>query len=684
MLRAFFCIFVATFFLHAKMQDVQLIADSASKNGDIINAVGNILVSSDDYVMSANKASYNDKTKELELFGNVNIIRGANESIKSEYIKLDFKEKIGTFEPFFTYNDQKDMWVDCKKASSQKKFYITKHSVTSSCDVQDPDWKIGFSTGQLDKKTRFLQLYNVVLYVRDFPLLYLPYFAISTDTTRRSGLLIPALKYGTREGFFYEQPIYVAEYDWWDLEIKPQIRTDRGYGVYGVLRFIDSSHSNGSISAGAFRDKSSYKRKENLQNQVHKGFGIDYENNNILEDYLKKDVDDALLLDFTHLNDIDYLNLKNDDNDGYGNLVKSRLNYFLRDESDYLGVYGKYYIDTEQISNENTIQELPTLQYHRFVDDFIMPNLLYSFDLQYHNYIRRKGVRAGQIEANLPITWYKSFFDEFLHVNVSENIYASYVNYSNSLNKKDAIIKNYHEISLNTDLAKGYEDFFHTIKFGLDYIIPSWERGEIKEDFIGVNYEGRHLRFGLVQFFYDKNGNKKLKHSLKQVFYADNEFYKYADLENFISYYFDKNNYIKNELNYSYKNKYISKFQTDLHVEYKNYSANLIHTFQYGLDDKKENFLIAYFNAKYPNGYSIFANTLYDIADNYAQSWKIGFKREKKCWNFTVHYRESISPKLTSIGSDNVKKKGFYVAFELYPLGGTDYDFAKESSIDDK
>ncbi len=682
MLRVFLLLIFSICFLDAQMRNVELLADNVKKDGNFVRASGGVVVYAQSYFITARRAVYDEISGDLELFDDVSVISEDSDSIKSDYIKLNIQDRKGDFRSFFIYNNQKDVWIDCKSASLDKKFYMTKNSIISSCNAQEPDWKIAFSKGRLDKKTRFLQLYNVVFYARDIPFFYFPYFMISTNTTRKSGLLIPFLKYGSKDGMHYEQPIYIAEYDNWDLEINPQIRTNRGYGMYSTFRFVDSPHSKGSISIGAFEDKDSYAKRENLKNNTHWGYEAKYQNNKILEKYLSKDTDDGLLLDFIYLNDIDYLNLRRDKSDGYGSLVKSKLNYFLREDNYYIGAYAKYYIDTSKISNDYTIQELPTLQYHRFENNILLPNLLYSLDLQYHNYARKEGVNAQQMEINIPVTFYTSLFDDFLHLSVSENIFATYVAYShNGENASDTLMRNYHKISLYSDLAKAYPDFFHTMKFGFDYIIPSWQDGNIEEDFIRINSESKNLKLSLVQFVYDKDGKKRLQHSIKQTFYQAEKFYKYGDLENFILYYLSDNVHLKNELKYSYEKEKISKFQTSLNLEYKDHSANLMHTYKYDLNDREQNFLIASFKTKYLDAYTFFGNVDYNLKQGYAQSWKLGLKREKKCWNFAFHYRQNISPKLTSAGGDNVKKNGFYVSFELYPLGVTEYDFARETSL---
>lgn len=49
--------------------------------------------------------------------------------------------------------------------------------------------------------------------------------------------------FSEKEGFYYEQALFIAEQNWWDLELKPQIRTNRGSGLYSTFRFVDSKTS---------------------------------------------------------------------------------------------------------------------------------------------------------------------------------------------------------------------------------------------------------------------------------------------------------------------------------------------------------------------------------------------------------------------------------------------------------
>ncbi|MEE6566530.1 hypothetical protein VWM73_11025, partial [Campylobacter coli] len=45
--------------------------------------------------------------------------------------------------------------------------------------------------------------------------------SVLADTHRQSGLLIPKIVLKNSEGLYYEQPIYIAPYENWDLELNP-------------------------------------------------------------------------------------------------------------------------------------------------------------------------------------------------------------------------------------------------------------------------------------------------------------------------------------------------------------------------------------------------------------------------------------------------------------------------------
>ncbi|MCF6173269.1 MAG: LPS-assembly protein LptD [Campylobacteraceae bacterium] len=681
LIRLLFFLISIFSFSFASVQNVEVLAKVVKKDGFIIHAKGNVVLYSQKYLVTADKADYNQKTGDLNLFGNITVLEGLQYSSKSGKATLNLNSDAGTFAPLFFFNNISNLWISSKSAKSSVNSYISKKSIVSSCNVQNPDWKIDFTTGELNRKTSFLSIYNAVFYAGKIPLLYLPYFSFSTDKTRRTGLLRPKIGYGSSEGLYYSQSLYIAPYVNWDMQIIPQIRTQRGVGVNSIFRYVDSSYSNLNIQTGIFKEYSKYVTKNSLINNKHYGFEVNYDRSKLFSTYFSEDSEDGLYLDFIYLNDVDYLNTKTNDDASYNKLATSTLNYYFKQDLDYYGLYAKYYIDTAKVSNKDTLQELPTLQYHRFSNSIFLDKLLYSIDVKSKNYDRSEGLNATQYELNIPLTFYYSLLDDYLKFSASENIYLTYVDYSNETTPKSfgQYFRNYHKFSIYTDLAKAYDDFYHTFYLGIDYVIPSKEKKSgYFSDFIPVDTEQKSLSLNLVEYFYNSEGDKKVSHTLKQQYFFSNYRYKYGDLENNIKIYFSDKTNFSNTIFYSYEYSRFVKIQNSLNYSNDIYSASITHTYE-NSTTVDSSYLTLKASTDYFRNFNIFATVNYDFKDNFTKSWTFGFKKKKKCWDYSIVYSENTTPQLTSTSDNSINKKGIYILFNLYPIGSIDYKFTKET-----
>ncbi|TEY31544.1 LPS-assembly protein LptD, partial [Campylobacter sp. CH185] len=84
---------------------VDIYALDAKKEGDILTANNDVIIFSDFYFITANKAIYNEKTGDVELFGDVNILRGQNERSHSDYAKINLNSNQADFSNFFFSNN---------------------------------------------------------------------------------------------------------------------------------------------------------------------------------------------------------------------------------------------------------------------------------------------------------------------------------------------------------------------------------------------------------------------------------------------------------------------------------------------------------------------------------------------------------------------------------------------------
>ena len=668
-------------------EEVELLAQTVTKEGTVAHAIGSVVVYSPKYLITADEAYYDYESGDLELIGNITMLEGVSYASRSGHTKLNLKTDEGTSEPLFFFDEAVNIWLKCENAILSPSSYIAQKSIVSSCNTQDPDWKIAFTTGEHDKENKWMHLYNPVFYAGDTPFFYLPYFSFSTDTTRRTGLLRPDIGFGS-EGLFYLQPIYFAPEKDWDVEVSPQIRTSRGEGIHGTYRFVDSQYSKGTIETGYFKEKESYVQEKNLKNNEHYGYRIMYDRSALLSTKYDN-IEDGLWIDFNYLNDIDYYNTINDKMKAYNRLVTSQMNYYVKRDQDYVGIYGKYYIDTTLVSNDSTLQQLPTLNYHRFSNPLLFDNLLYSVDYNAKNYSRVEGVTAFQNEVSTPLTVHFSFLEDYLHVSASENIYMTHVSYGNGAEDGNygQYFNNYHKISMFTDLAKAYDNFFHTLYFGIEQTLPSYRKEKGTWDYtykgnelIPLTMEEKNTAFKLKQFFYDSEGDKRVSHSVKQTYYSEHD-YKYGDLENDVKVYIAPQFIIGNNILYSHEYSQLARTQTSVTYKDDLYSASLLYTYQDtptstsgALSSKNYNYMTLIASTNYFENFNTFASVNYDLNDDLFKSWSFGIKKLKKCWDYSITYKDLTLPSLTSSGADSVNRQGVMFLFNFYPLGNINYE----------
>lgn len=675
-------------------QDVEVLAQSVTKNGTLVHAVSDVVLYSPKYLITADEAYYDYESGDLELFGNITMLEGISYATRSGHTKLNLNTDKGVSEPLFFFDEGTNVWIKCENAILNPETYVTQKSIVSSCNTQNPDWKIAFTTGEFNKESKWLHLYNPVFYANDIPVLYLPYFSFSTDTTRRTGLLRPEFGLGSSEGFYYMQPIYIAPAVDWDVELRPQIRTNRGEGMHGTYRFVDSPYSHGEMTTGYFKEHSDYAEEEKLKNSSHYGYRFTYDRSQLLSSYYDN-LEDGLWLDINYLNDIDYYNTMSNESLSYNKLVTSRLNYYATRDLDYFGLYAKYYIDTSKTSNDKTLQELPTLHYHHFSNPLFLDNLFYSVDYKAKNYTRNEGVTGFQNEVDVPFTFYFSLLEDYLHVSVSENIYASHIAYGNDdvQENEGKYWRNYHKISLYSELAKPYDDFYHTMYIGLDHIIPSKEDEDgYIASFIPLNTLAKSTALTLKEFFYNSDAEKKISHKIRQFYYSDYD-YKYGDLENDLKYHVTDKISLGHNIHYSHEFSKVSRNQVSINYADDIYSTSLRYTYQdntykentiYKISEedketKDYSYVTFYADSKYFTHYNVFSSVDYDFRDDEFKAWTVGFKKSLKCWDYSIQYRDKTTPKLTSSSIDSVNRQGIMFMFNLYPMGSVGYEISRET-----
>jgi len=598
---------------------------------------------------------------------------------------------------------ESQVWISANKGQVLDQKIDINSGVLSGCDPVDSMWKMEFSSSDYNTGTKWMNVYHARLYIDDIPILYTPYFGYSLDTTRKSGLLMPSGGYSANEGVFYEQPIYIAEQNWWDLELRPQVRTQRGQGIYQTFRFVDSDVSKGEIKAGYFKEFGEYFESNELQNNSHYGFTVNYENRDVLNQWLGTDFEgqSALYLDINQMNDVDYINLSSNDtqNNSTATQILSRINLFYNANNHYIGTYIKYYQDLTIANNDETLQKLPTLQYHYYLDTLLDDHLLYNLDIQANNITRAEGKTVLQTDVNIPVTLRTSLFDEYLNISYKANLFGQYSNFGGTSNgtapveyRNGYLLRNYHTFAASTDLTRAYKSFSHVISFGASYnMVGSESRNGYYEDsvafcakeenvntpqcdFYNISAVEDESQLDFIQYIYDSEAKQVLYHRLAQKISFSDVKSEFGELENELDYRITDYFSIYNNMFYNYDKNLFSKVFNKLSVHKYGVELGLSHLYKDSFTDTTVNtsrytsYLTSTLSYTYNSHYSYSALYNYDSISQETKSMEVGFMYKKRCWDFGVKYSENNRPILTTSGESSVYDKYVYLTIVLKPL----------------
>lgn len=671
--------------LFASTNKIEIKANNIESVKGVVSAKNNVVIHYDDMIIKASSAQYYKEKNMLILDGNVETIGYKGSKEHSNHMEINTETKEITFEELFLVSEN-DVWIMSDHVNKKEKEYTLGTSLLSSCDISDPLWTMRFSDSTYNADEEYIKVYNAKVYMLDVPVFYSPYLGFSTNKQRSSGLLFPLLGYTSAEGFIYEQPIFWAISPSVDIEFNPQIRTARSAGAYSTLRFVDSNHSKGALRVGYFKDQASYTQEYNLPNEDHYGVEFKYQSSEVLKKYLPSGFQDGLYVNTTYLNDIDYLTLQKSNLGQFGlnPLQESRVNYFAQDNDYYFGLNAKYFIDTRtNVDDDETVQVLPSVQFHKYLDHFISKKFTYSADFKVNNFDRKKGATMQQAELRIPLGFTTSFFDDFVNLSLSEELYYNKFFFGNGdfIYDDYQYYSNIHRAKIFTDLTKSYDGFMHVLQPSLEYSKPGSETqspiefsqlDDEQKELFAVGLEEEQYKFALSQYFYDDKMKLKFYQRLTQKYYVDRA-YEFADLDNEMQYNF-KTLSIYNIIGYSHEFNEIRYSSSSLTYRKADYRIGLGYSYKQALEDEPTaivaNDVNFNFSYTYNKKISFSGGLTYNIDDSSSTQWNIGASYYRDCWSIVSSVRQDITA--TSAGAIN--QNTFYVQLNFTPFGsiGTD------------
>lgn len=669
----------------------EISADKLMSKGNQVIANGNVVLVSGEYYLQANDLVYDKKSKLAEASGEVRVYHGENLMLSASKVKIDFSQDELSLSSLYMQNTQTDLWVSAAEASSDQGVYYFKKSVVSGCDIQSPIWHLDSSSGSLDNNTNILTLWNTRVYLGKMPFLYIPYLSVSTYNERKSGLLYPNFALLDQDGIYYQQPIFIAPYESWDITLSPQIRTLRGVGLSGEFRLATPRDNLFAFQSRYFYNFNSYVNKYLAKHQHIYGGSLFFSTTSGTGAFDSvSNVSDGFYANILLMNDLDYLRLDDASAKITERINTSTINYFLQSQDHYLGIYNKYFFDLSKSDNYDTFQVLPSVQYHKYIDSLFWKNLMYSIDFQTNNAARTKGYNYVENSIALPVGVEIPLFDNYLSIGLSTDLYFSNINFYNAQDMRVPISANQdlaqtqknanfftanYSASVTTDLARDYGKFLHAMQFSAGFSGPYYTySSHLFDRKIYIAYANRVGQYGenvirnlwnplsivdfdsakhgvdlkMSQYFYARDGRTLFYYNASQKLnLEDKDFLFSSSMQNEIGSTPIWGLDLKGTLSYSFLYQDIEEASAKMDFSRWSLKSSFGYYYKQQFFNDKTSIDANFLNFELQNDFGYFAlkgDMNYDFLNTQVKDWSIAISTDIRCFGVTLKFAQEFVP----------------------------------------
>lgn len=184
--------------------------EKSGKPVRIVTAIGNVHYTSNEIKIKGLKAWSNLNTKDIDVYqGNYQMVG---------------RQGHGN--------------ADTMKQCGDNRYTILKNGSFTTCLLGDDSWSVVGSEVIHDRKEQVVKIWNARFKISNVPVFYSPYLQMPVGNKRRSGFLIPNLKYGNGNGFEFSAPYYWNLDSKYDITITPNYMSKRGIQIQTEFRYL--------------------------------------------------------------------------------------------------------------------------------------------------------------------------------------------------------------------------------------------------------------------------------------------------------------------------------------------------------------------------------------------------------------------------------------------------------------
>ncbi len=229
----------------SKSGEVVLSADRVPENSEIRTRLeGHVTMATEASLLKADELVTDNIAQTISATGHVSV-ESQDSLLRAKKFEAD--QKLGTSQlsdvkfHFFINNAN----GEADSITFDENRVATLNDLTfSTCPVNDESWRFSANELQLDQEAGWGEAWGMWLKVQGIPVFYFPYLNFPINNQRKSGMLMPAVSNGERNGIDISLPIYWNIAEQADATFRPRKIENRGNQLGTELRFLSRTTMN--------------------------------------------------------------------------------------------------------------------------------------------------------------------------------------------------------------------------------------------------------------------------------------------------------------------------------------------------------------------------------------------------------------------------------------------------------
>ncbi len=658
---------------------------------------GNVVIDQEGRMIRADKITL-DKTQTFaKAEGRVQMAQGGLLT-QSDQINYNLRSQIGDLNnSYYIAEEQHAHGHADKIARTSATIAVLENATYTTCPPnQSPTWKIQAKRIELNQDTGRGVTRNTKLYIKDTPVLALPYFNFPIDDRRTTGVLSPSFGYTNDGGIQVSVPVYLNLAPNYDATITPRYLGGRGAMLEGEFRYLTEDFGQGMLWGGYLPSDSEYNDED--RKELH--FLHNWQINNTL----------ATNLEYNYASDKDYFSDLNSNPNSKTELNLRRaweLNY----KNGIPGLKAQLKVeDFQTLDKEVADKDKPYARLPQFLLNYVTGNqqgLEYEFnnDTAYfkksdNDLTVNSGTRIYNdfaVRYNYRTPW--SFMIPEVSVR-SINTFSDRAN--NSGNEDKSVVVP--QFTLDTGLTFEKDGkFLQTLSPRAFYAYAPYENQDGYPNFdttsASISYDqlfnpyrfyghdrlddNNFLSLGLSYSLFDPAGLERLKASIGQSYYFEDRRVRLTEEETIDSErrtgpIVSLSSQLSQNFTINANSAWMSggdNAQRDFQVYYTGNQGNLYNLgyfYRKDIPDRQDRYdqAVASFIQPIQNNWRLMGHVQYDLDNDVAREYLLGVNYESCCWAVSV-YGRSYYNDLDNVNDPDVKaKRAIMAELTLKGLGG--------------